>query len=276
MVIRGDFMLGAIYGDIIGSYYEVHCTKDNDFPLNKESHFTDDSVLTVAVCRAILNFPDDIKRLDIRKRAKEYAAMYRHYYSCFPGAGFGNMFSKWARNHDLGNIKSYGNGGAMRVIPIGYAYSTEEQVLLQVKASCMPTHKHKEAIAGASAVAMSVFLARKGKSKEEIKEYIEQNHGYDLSIPLSQIREKHIFDSRTSYSVPSAIIAFLESTDYESAVRNAVSLGGDADTEACIAGGIAEAFYKEIPDHIRRFCESRLDSSLKKTAREFCEKYITD
>ena len=91
MVIRGDFMLGAIYGDIIGSYYEVHCTKDNDFPLNKESHFTDDSVLTVAVCRAILNFPDDIKRLDIRKRAKEYAAMYRHYYSCFPGAGFGNM-----------------------------------------------------------------------------------------------------------------------------------------------------------------------------------------
>ncbi len=267
-------MLGAIYGDIIGSYYEVHCTKDYDFPLNKESHFTDDSVLTVAVCRAILNFPDDIKKLGIRKRAKEYAATYRHYYSCFPGAGFGNMFSRWAKSHDMGSIKSYANGGAMRVVPIGYAYDTEEQVLMQVKASCMPTHKHKEAITGAGAVAMAVFLARKGKSKEEIKSYIEKKFGYDLSVPLAEIKKNHIFDSRASYSVPSALIAFLESADYESAVRNAVSLGGDADTEACIAGGIAQAFYKEIPDYIRRFCESRLDSSLKKTAREFCGKYI--
>lgn len=267
-------MLGAIYGDIIGSYYEVHCTKDYDFPFCKESHFTDDSVLTIAVCKAVLSFPDDIKKLGLRKRAKEYAAMYRHYYSCFPGAGFGNMFSKWAKNHDSGNVKSYANGGAMRAVPIGYAYTTEEQVLMQAKASCMSTHNHKEAINGAGAVAMAVFLARNGKSKEEIKSYIEKKFGYDLSVSLSEIKEKHIFDSRASYSVPPAIISFLCSTDYESAVRNAVSLGGDADTEACIAGGIAEAFYKEIPDHIRRFCESRLDSSLKKTAREFCEKYI--
>lgn len=267
-------MLGAIYGDVIGSYYEVHCTKDYDFPFSKESTFTDDSVLTTAVCKAILNNPSEIKRLQVHKRAKEYATMYRQYYSFFPDAGFGNMFSGWARDPDKGNIKSYANGASMRVIPIGYAYDTLEQTLLQVKASCLSTHKHREAITGAYAVASAVFLARKGKSKEEMKAFIEKNYKYDLSIPLSVIKEKHIFDSRTSYSVPPAIIAFLESKDYESAVRNAVSLGGDADTQACIAGGIAEAFYKEIPSYISRFCESRIDSSIKMIAKEFCEKYI--
>lgn len=269
-------MRGAIYGDVIGSYYEVHCTKSYDFPFEHNSTFTDDSVLIAAVCRAILQNPNEIKRWGIRSRAKEYAAQYRQFYRYFPHAGYGNMFSAWAQNPYAKNNHSYGNGAAMRVIPIAYAYNTLDQVLLQVKASCMPTHNHKEAIRGAQAVASAVFLARQGKSKQEIRAYIEKRVGYDLSVPLNAVRQTHVFDSRTSYSVPPAIIAFLESSDYESAVRLAVSLGGDADTQACIAGGIAEAFYKEIPAHIRCFCEQRIDVTIKSTLKEFDQRFIAE
>ena len=266
-------MFGAIYGDVIGSYYEVHCTKDFDFPFQKESTFTDDSVLTAAVCKAILNNPEPITRFGVRRRAKEYGGLYRQYYGYFPNAGFGNMFAQWARNPHAANGHSYANGAAMRVVPIGYVYETLEQTLLQVKSSCLSTHSNAEAIDGASAVATAVFMARHGESKETIKAYLQKKYRYDLSVPLSDIRATHKFDSRTSYSVPPAIIAFLESTDYESAVRNAVSLGGDADTQACIAGGIAEAFYGEIPEDIRRFCDRKIDSSIRQVVREFCNVY---
>lgn len=267
-------MFGAIYGDVIGSYYEVHCTKNYDFEFNKESSFTDDSVLIAAVCKAILNNPSEITRWDVRNRSKEYAAQYRQYYSYHPHAGFGNMFAEWARKPNARNGHSYANGASMRVIPIGYAYSTLEQTLLQTKASCIPTHNQREAIIGAQAVASAVFLARNNESKEGIKAFLEKTFKYDLSIPLAAIKENHVFDSKTSYSVPPAIIAFLESSDYESAVRSAVSLGGDADTQACIAGGIAEAFYKEIPEHIKRFCNLRIDHSIKTVVREFCMNFI--
>ena len=136
-------------------------------------------------------------------------------------------------------------------------------MMLQVKASCYPTHNHREAISGAQAVAAAVRTALDGGSKDDIKKYIEKRF-YDLSTPFSTIRETHIFDSRASYSVPPAIIAFLESHDYESAIRNAVSLGGDADTQACIAGGIAESFYHRIPEHIKQFCDRRIDITIKK------------
>ena len=262
-------MFGAIYGDVIGSYYEVHCTKNYDFEFNKDCSFTDDSVLIAAVCKAILNNPSEITRWDVRNRSKEYAAQYRQYYSYHPHAGFGNMFVEWARNPNARNGHSYANGASMRVIPIGYAYSTLEQTLLQAKASCIPTHNQREAIKGAQAVASAVFLARKNESKEGIKAFLEKTFKYNLSIPLDTIKENYVFDSKTSYSVPPAIIAFLESSDYESAVRSAVSLGGDADTQACIAGGIAEAFYKEIPEHIKRFCDLRIDHSIKSVVREF-------
>ena len=267
-------MFGAIYGDVIGSYYEVHCTKNYDFEFNKDSSFTDDSVLIAAVCKAILNNPSEIARWDVRNRSKEYAAQYRQYYSYHPHAGFGNMFAEWARNPNARNGHSYANGASMRVIPIGYAYSTLEQTLLQAKASCIPTHNQREAIIGAQAVASAVFLARNNESKEGIKVFLEKTFKYDLSIPLATIKENYVFDSKTSYSVPPAIIAFLESSDYESAVRSAVSLGGDADTQACIAGGIAEAFYKEIPEHIKRFCDLRIDHSIKSVVREFCMNII--
>lgn len=174
-------MLGAIYGDIIGSYYETHCTKNYDFELQRDSSFTDDTVLTVATARAVLNNPEPVTRFKLRKRGFEYAALYRQYYSYYPSAGFGIMFSEWARG-DVHKInRSYGNGAA--------------------------------------------------------------------------------------------IIAFLESDDYESAVRKAVSLGGDADTEACIAGGIAEAYYGEIPKYIADFCDRKLDGFLKSTVKEFQKRF---
>lgn len=266
-------MFGAIYGDILGSYYEVHCTKNYDFEFHKDSSFTDDSVLIAAACKAILNNPAEITKWNIRARAKEYASQYRQYYSFFPHAGFGNMFTAWANDTYAKNGHSYANGASMRVIPIGYAYNTLEQTLLQAKSSCIPTHDHREAIYGAQAVAAAVFLARSGESKNDIKAYLEKTFKYDLSIPLAAIKEKHVFDSRTSYSVPPAIIAFLESTNYENAIRNAISLGGDADTQACIAGGIAEAYYKEIPKHIVHFCNNRIDNTIKSVVKEFNMKY---
>jgi ADP-ribosylglycohydrolase len=266
-------MFGAIYGDVIGSYYELHTTKNYNFDFHSESTFTDDSLLTTAVCKAILNNPADITHFELKKRALEYAVQYKRYYSLFPNAGFGTMFSQWAKSSEIKVIHSYGNGAAMRVVPIGYAYNTLEQVMLQAKASCLYTHKNKEAITGAKAVAGTVFMARNGASKEEIRAFAGKLFRLELTTPLKQLKQNYSFDSRTSYSVPPAIIAFLESTDYESAIRNAVSLGGDADTIACIAGGIAEAFYRHIPDEIKNFCDTRLDYSIRSTVREFEEKY---
>ena len=265
-------MFGALYGDVIGSYYEVHCTKEYDFPLMAESTFTDDSVLIAAVCKTILNDPSEIGKFGVHKRSEQFAAQYRQFYSYFPNAGFGQMFSVWARDYTSKSNHSYANGAAMRVMPIAWAYKDFDQMMRQVKASCLPTHNNREAIIGAQAVAAAIRLALDGQSKDEIKKYIEK-HFYDLSTPLSTIRENHVFDSRTSYSVPPAIVAFLESHDFESAVRNAVSLGGDADTQACIAAGIAEAFYREIPKHIKEFCDRRIDITLKKAVREFEERF---
>ncbi|MBQ3074411.1 MAG: ADP-ribosylglycohydrolase family protein [Ruminococcus sp.] len=267
-------MFGAIYGDVIGSYYEVNCTKCYDFEFHKDSTFTDDSVLVAATCKAILNNPSDIKKWNIRARAKEYASHYRQFYSYHPYAGFGSMFVEWASNPYAKNGRSYGNGASMRVIPIGYAYSTLDQTLLQAKASCIPSHNHPEAIRGAQAVAAAVFLARHNNSKECIKEYIEKTFKYNLSWSLSDIKEIYMFNSKTSISVPPAIMAFLESSDYESAIRAAISLGGDADTQACIAGGIAEAYYKEIPEHIKRFCDSRIDYTIKSVVKDFYSEFL--
>lgn len=268
-------MLGAVYGDIIGSYYENHCTKKYDFPLMCESTFTDDSVLLAAVCMAILLNPKPVTGRELKRRALEYAVQYKQYYSYFPDAGYGSMFREWASSRQMFRQRSFGNGAAMRAVPIGYAYAELEQVLLQTKASCLYTHHHREAIKAAQAVAASVWLARKTHDKEHIRAYIAGQFGYDMDLKLDEIRPHYSFDSSAGYSVPPAIMAFLESSDYESAVRNAVSLGGDADTMACIAGGIAEAFYEVIPDTIRRFCDSRLDITIKTAVRDL-KQYCAD
>lgn len=271
---RGIYVFGAIFGDIIGSYYELHCTKEYNFLLRRESTFTDDSVMIAAVCRAILLNSASIEKRKIKERAKEYSVQYKQFYSYFPNAGYGCLFSKWASDpRNMKKQRSYGNGAAMRAIPIGYAYDTIEQVLIQAKASCLYTHNCREAIHGTQAVSCAVFLAAHQESKKTIKNFICQNFKYDLEYSVNDIRPYYSFDSSTSYSVPPAIISFLDSSDYESAVRNAVSLGGDADTMACIAGGIAEAFYGQIPENIKKFCYGRLDHTIKKVAMEFCKKY---
>ena len=268
-------MLGAVFGDIIGSTYEWHNVKTEDFELfPKGSHFTDDTVLTVAVADTLLNQPKKSGGFfDSRERSKRYAYRLKQYCSRYPDAGFGTMFQEWAAEPGLRVQSSYGNGAAMRVTPIGYAFDTLEEVLREARLSCRYTHHHPEAVAGAQAAAAAVYLARKGYSKAEIKAAIEKRLHYDLSFTLDSIRESYVFDSRAGYSVPPAIAAFLESESYESAVRKAVSIGGDSDTIACIAGGIAHAFYREIPKPIADKGWMLLDSGLKATIKEFCRKY---
>jgi ADP-ribosylglycohydrolase len=255
-------MIGAIAGDIIGSVYERHNIKRTDFPLfDPWSRFTDDTVLTVAIADAILTGSSYVDKL------KEYCRYY-------PNAGYGPGFRRWAASRRITPYYSQGNGSAMRVSPVGFAFDTLEQVLEQAKKSAEVTHNHPEGIKGAQATASSIFLARRGATKEEIKTYVENNFKYDLNESLDQIRIYYKHDQTCPGSVPQAIRAFLESNDYEDAIRKAISIGGDSDTIACITGGIAEAFYKKIPDQIRNKVFQILGEQLKKVVQEFSEKYL--
>lgn len=226
---------GAIAGDVIGQPYESFPTKRHDFPLFPEPpRFTDDSVLTVATAHAILTDGD-------------YAGAYRRFGERYPGRGYGNNFSLWINEPALGPYNSWGNGSAMRVSPIGYAFDSAEAVLEEARRSAAVTHDHPEGVKGAQAVALAVFLARSGADKNEIRAEIEDRFGYDLGRKLEEIRPAYSFDVSCQGSVPEALIAFLESNGVEEAIRNAVSLGGDSDTMACIAGEIALAFFREMP-----------------------------
>jgi ADP-ribosylglycohydrolase len=250
-------MIGAIAGDIIGSVYESYCLKTTDFLLFRgDSTFTDDTVLTVAVADCILH-------------SKDYATTFKYYARKYPHAGFGGMFFRWAKSNSLKPYNSFGNGSAMRVSPVGFAFDSMEQVLAEAKRSAEVTHSHPEGIKGAQAIAAAVFLARKQESKSRIKEFIERNFSYDLNKTLAEIRPYYRFDETCQGSVPQAIMAFLESDSYEDAVRKAVSLGGDSDTLACMAGGIAEAYYKTIPDYIVKEVRNRLDPELLKVVEQF-------
>lgn len=231
-------MLGAIAGDIIGSAYEFKNTKRTDFDLFcPHSQFTDDTILTIAIADSILS-------------GKSYASTIREYGRRYPNGGYGNMFAKWLRTDDAPPYHSMGNGSAMRVSPVGFAYETPEKVLDEAMRSAVVTHNHPEGIKGAQATAMAVFLARKGEDKKNIKLYIEKHFKYDLGLTLDEIRPHYKYSETCEGSVPQAIMAFLGSNDYEDAVRKAVSLGGDSDTIACITGGIAHAYYKEISGYI--------------------------
>lgn len=228
-------MIGAVAGDIIGSIYERNPLKREDFPLfHTHSQFTDDTVMSLAVARAILqdgNYGREMKSLGQK----------------FPYAGYGGNFRRWLFEPEIIPYNSWGNGSAMRVSPVGFAFNTEEEVLREAKASAEISHNHPEGIKGAQSVALAVFMARQGSSKDEIRSRISADFSYDLDRTVEEIRPGYQFDVSCMGSVPEAIISFLDSTDYESAVRKAVSLGGDSDTLACIAGGIAEAYYKSIP-----------------------------
>ena len=235
---KQNYILGAIVGDVIGSVYEWNNVKSLDFPLFKpETTFTDDSVLTIATMMAILH-------------KENYTKTYQEFGRNYPNRGYGDRFIWWLMESNPKPYESFGNGSAMRVSPIGWFFDTIEDVLEQAKKSAEVSHNHPEGIKGAQAVAVAVYFARMGKSKNEIKEYISRNFSYDLGRTIDEIRPIYKFDVSCQGSVPEAIIAFLESTDFENAIRLAISIGGDSDTIACITGAIAEAYYKEIPNDI--------------------------
>lgn len=250
-------MLGAIAGDIIGSVYEFASFKEYDFPLfSKESFFTDDTVLTVAVADALIH------NLDIPKTLKAYALNY-------PNRGYGGTFYQWIHSSSLEPYNSWGNGSAMRTSSIGFFFNNEADVLKAAREFAEVTHNHPEGIKGAQATAFAIYLARQGCSKEEIKKDITQWFHYDLSRTLDEIRPDYVFDVSCQGSIPPAIIAFLESENFEDAVRKAISLGGDADTLGCITGSIAEAYYGQVPEEIAAETLKRLPEEFRKTIEKF-------
>ena len=254
-------MIGAIAGDIIGSVYEFGRTKSKKFPLfQAASHFTDDTVLTVAVAQAILTGGD------YREAVLEYGRRY-------PDVNYGGTFREWLRSPNPKPYNSWGNGSAMRVSPIGFAFETVDDVLREAARTAEFTHSHPDGIKGAQATALAVFLARTARDKDLVRAEISARFGYNLNRTVDEIRPTYGFDESCLGTVPEAIVAFLESTSYEDAVRNAVSLGGDSDTLACITGGIAEAFYGPVPPSIRQKVQEILTPELWGITETFCGKY---
>jgi ADP-ribosylglycohydrolase len=255
------YLLGAIAGDVIGSVYEFNAPKHTHFRLfTPNSKFTDDSVLTLAVADALLH-------------DRDYLAYVRTYAQAYPHRGYGGYFAQWIYADDPQPYNSFGNGSAMRVSPVGWAFDTVEDVLREAAASAAITHNHPEGIKGAQAVALAILRARSGASKDDIRQETVERFGYALSATLDEIRPGYRFDETCQLTVPPAITAFLESNDYEDAVRKAVSLGGDADTLAAITGSIAEAFYGGVPADIAAEIRSRLPDELWSVVEAFGEKY---
>lgn len=256
-------MLGAIAGDIIGSIYESRRRniKTTVFPLfDPKCRFTDDTVLTVAVADSLLSGANLTTKL-------------REYYRRYPNAGFGGFFIDWAASERTEPYNSFGNGSAMRVSPVGFAFDSLEETLEQAKRSAEVTHNHPEGIKGAQATAAAIYLARTGRNKDDIRRFIQDTFGYCLDEPLDEIRKHYGWDVSCQGSVPQAITAFLESTDFEDAVRKAISIGGDSDTIACITGGIAQAFYRGVPGPIAKRVFETLDAPLVAVVREFGQRY---
>jgi ADP-ribosylglycohydrolase len=231
-------MKGALLGDIIGSRFERSGQKTTDFDLfTVDCKFTDDTVLTIAVADAILH------QLDYGETIKDYALRY-------PKAGYGGTFRKWMWDELTEPYVSWANGSAMRVSPVGWLFNDLETVLAEAKRSAIPTHGHPEGVKGAQAIAAAIFLARQGGGKEDIRKYISDTFGYNLRRTVEGIRPDYKFDVSCAGSVPEAIIAFLDSKDLLGSIRLAVSLGGDADTQAAMAASISEAFYGPIPPQV--------------------------
>ena len=271
-------MLGAIIGDTVGSVYEFNNIKTTHFPLfDPRCNYTDDSIMTMAVADWLLTDPQhgmgtlEASFLGFAKK-----------YPC-PMGGYGGGFHRWLfhpeqlaaydedGNHVVGKrhpYNSFGNGAAMRCSANGWMFDSLEETERVAGLSAAITHSHPEGIKGAQSTAAAIFMARNGKSKEEIKEYISTKYGYDLNRTCDEIRPVYDWDSSCQGTVPEAMVAFLDSTDFESAIRLAVSLGGDSDTLACITGGIAEAFYKNIPDDIALKMWSLLPDDFKAILKE--------
>lgn len=250
-------MLGALAGDIIGSRFEWNNIKHKTFSLFDDcSRFTDDTVLTVAQADSLLSGEPFVQKL------KEYFRLY-------PDAGYGGRFYRWAGSPSLEPYNSFGNGSAMRVSPVGWYFNDLSTVLSEARHSASVTHSHPEGIKGAQAVAAAIFLARSGEHKADIRDFIAMRFGYDFDWSLDDIRPDYSFDVSCQGSVPQALQAFFESDGFEDAIRNAVSIGGDSDTIACMTGGVAEAFYGEVPEEIAREVFARLDEKLADVTRRF-------
>lgn len=261
-------MLGAIVGDIIGSIYEANPIKSKQFPLISEiSRITDDSILTIAVADTLLAYGRT-------RSVKAYSAGLRKWATRYPYAGYGGNFIQWMNDKSLGPYNSWGNGSAMRVSAVGWASESIEEVLKIAEATALPTHNHEEGIRGAKAVALAVYMARTGATKDEIRRSVSDIILYDLSRSLDEIRPSYQFEISCQKSVPEAITAFLDSDSFEDAIRNAVSLGGDSDTQAAIAGSIAEAFYGGIPKKFMAMILPRLPEELLDISLGFSKAFL--
>jgi len=266
-------VIGAIAGDVLGSPYEGHPTKEKGFKLFRaRGRPTDDSVLSLAVAEAILDADAEGRS----PRFDDYRARLLAYGRRHPDAGYGGGFKAWLHSSVPKPYGSLGNGSAMRASAVGWAFDTEDEVLGQAALSAAPTHDHPEGIKGAQAVALAVFLARKGRGKAAIRDALSDRFGYSLDRTLELVRPSYRFEVGCPLSVPEAVIAFLEAEDFEDALRNAVSLGGDADTQACIAGGIAEAHSGCVPPHIAAWVLPRLEDGLFSTLERFAARYLPE
>ena len=267
-------MLGAIIGDVVGSVYEWNNIKTKDFEFFKPNcFFTDDTVMTVAVAKALLLTRETQSQANEKISCKtELIKQMQDFGKRFPNAGYGGMFAGWLVSDNPKPYNSFGNGSAMRVSPCGYIAVTLDEALLLAKVSADVTHNHPEGIKGAQVIAAAIFLARCNRSKEEIKEYIEENF-YTLDKTLDEIRPSYSFNETCQETVPQAIQAFLESTDFEDAIRNAISLGGDSDTLAAITGSIAWAYYRQFGFPISPDLQKMQDKVYTYLPQEFIDIY---
>lgn len=256
-------MLGALVGDIVGSIYEFQNTKLMDFGLfTPWSTFTDDSVMTLAVAKWLIE--DEAHTIHYLIHCmKELGNRY-------PNAGYGVKFFIWLQEDDPQPYNSWGNGSGMRVSPVGLYAKTLDEALALAAVTASVSHNHPEGVKGAQAIAACVFLCKEGKSKEEIKEYVEKTFDYDLNRKIADIRPTYDFDVSCQRSVPEAIIAFFEGNSFEEVIRLAISLGGDSDTIGCMAEAIAACMYS-IPDSITDKCDSLLPEDLREIKDKFLE-----
>ena len=259
-------MYGAILGDIIGSPYEFdRGNKTKEFTLfHPRAMYTDDTVMTVAVADALMCTMGDSDE-DIRETLIDSMHNWGHKY---PYAGYGGRFAVWLERRDREPYNSYGNGSAMRVSAAGWLYDTLEKTRAVARLTAEVTHNHPEGIKGAEATASAIFLARKGSTKDEIRDYIVREFGYDLSRTCDEIRPGYHHVESCQETVPEALTAFLEGNGFEDVIRTAVSLGGDCDTLTCIAGGIAEAFYG-VPEELKKELDRRLPAEQLAVVKRF-------
>lgn len=260
-------IIGAIAGDVIGSIYEFNPTKEYNFRLlDEHMEITDDSIMTIAIADWLLHCESERlwRSAALKERMRYWGQKYR-----WPMGGYGGTFCAWLDHPEMGPYNSWGNGSAMRVSAVGFFFDDLSQVLHAAKTTAEITHNHPEGIKGAQASAAAIFMARTGATKEEIRTYISKEFGYNLHRTCDDIRPFYHFDASCQETAPQAIIAFLDSKDYEDAIRLTVSLGGDADTMGAITGAIAAAYYREIPDEIYDFVMSKIPDALMGIVEEF-------